>query len=81
MAGSRMALLGLLVASCAPFPATAPAVVAPYPVQYTCAQQRALAAEYRALPAGSMLARAMDDYRTERGALRALHGISDAACP
>lgn len=80
MASSRIAFLGLLAASCAPSPA-APPVVAPYPVQYTCEQLRILAAEYRALPAGSMLERAVSDYGVERRALRALHGLPDPACP
>lgn len=74
-------LMALLGASCAPLPTAAPTTVAPMPQAYSCPQFAQMAAEYRALPAGSMLAVAMDDYRAERLVLFRLNGLPSApAC-
>lgn len=81
MAHSRIALLGLLLASCAPAPTPAPIVAAPYPAQYSCADLRQANAEFEALPAGSMLAVLISDYDKVRRELRAVHGLPDPACP
>ena len=58
MAPSRIALYGLILAlggalaACSPPPPVAtPSVVAPRPQEYTCDQQRRLAAEFGAMPA------------------------------
>ena len=66
-----------LAAACAPAPVPSPVVVAPMPAQYNCSQFAQMAAEYRALPAGSMLAVAMDDNRVLRLALFRLHGLKE----
>lgn len=85
MANSRIALCGLLLglAACSPPPpVVAPLVVAPVPVTYTCPQQRQLANEFAALPAGAMLKTAIQDYGRERDELRAVHGLpKPAPCP
>jgi hypothetical protein len=71
-----LAAYGLYVlAACTPAPP--PISTAPYPVQYTCDQSRRAAAEYAALPEGTMLRRYVDDYGAERGALRRLHKLPD----
>lgn len=83
--GVGFALCGLLLAlaACSPPPPTvAPIVVAPMPKVYTCEQQRQLADEFAALPAGSMAKQAIQDYGGERDQLRAVHGLPrPAACP
>ena len=73
----------IALAACSPPPpVVAPIVVAPMPQVYTCTQQRALANEYAALPAASMLKTAIADYGRERDELRAVHGLpKPAACP
>lgn len=76
-----VAALALSVAACAPTPTAAPSIVAPLPVAYTCEQFARAAAEYRALPPGAMLGQMLDDYRIERAALRALHGLPVPKCP
>lgn len=86
MANSRILFVSLLVASCSPadVPRVLPtaAVVAPMPVEYTCQQQRQLAAEVRKLPAKSMIRVAINDYGAERSALRAVLGLPEpAGCP
>lgn len=85
MARSSLVLGGLILALSAcspPPPVVAPIVVAPMPVEYTCTQQRALANEFAALPAGSMAKQAIVDYGRERDELRAVHGLPrPAACP
>ena len=63
--------------ACAPVPTAAPVVVAPTPTSYSCSQFVQIAAEYRALPAGSMLAVVVDDYRAERLVLYRLQGLKD----
>ena len=47
------------------------------PQSYTCPQFAQMATEYLALPAGSMLGTAMDDYRVLRLALFRLHGLKE----
>lgn len=83
--GSKIALYGLILAlgACSPPPpVVAPVVVAPMPIEYTCADQRQLANEYASLPVGSMLKTAIVDYGRERDQLRAVHGLpKPAACP
>lgn len=66
-----------LLAACAPTPTASPVVVAPVPVGYTCGQFAQMAAEHKALPAGSMIAVAIDDYRRERLALYRLQGLKE----
>lgn len=81
---SLLALLALsaCATTTAATPAPAPVTgVAPLPKQYTCAQTAAAAAEYKALPQGSALVVLLDDYGTERRALRAFHNLPlDGAC-
>lgn len=76
-------ILALILGGClGTSPAPAPVVVAPLPKLYTCEQQRQLAAEYRALPPGSMLRIAVNDYGEERDRLRAAHGLAEPPpCP
>ncbi len=89
MAPSRIALYGLILAlggalaACSPPPPVAtPSVVAPRPQEYTCDQQRRLAAEFGAMPADAMARQAIVDYGRERDQLRAVHGLPrPAACP
>jgi hypothetical protein len=85
MGHSRIALYGLILAvgACSPPPpVVAPSVVAPRPIEYTCDQQRRLANEFAAMPAGAMTRQAIIDYGRERDQLRALHGLPrPAACP
>lgn len=85
MAASRIALYGLILAlgACSPPPpVTAPLVVAPRPQEYSCEQQRRLANEFAAMPAGSMAKQVIVDYGRERDQLRAVHGLPrPAACP
>lgn len=85
----RAIVLMLLLSACAqaPAPATLPLLpaaavgVAPMPKQYTCAQTSRAAAEYKALPHGSMLTVFLDDYGMERRALRAYHKLPlDGKC-
>lgn len=84
---ARMAFLGFLatsVAACAtpPLPQPAGRVVAPLPKEYSCDQQRRLAAEFEALPADSMARQAIQDYGGERRDLRAVHKLPDPPpCP
>ncbi len=47
------------------------------PQSYTCAQFAQMAAEYKALPPGSMLGVAMDDFRVERKELYRLNGLKE----
>ena len=70
-------VLAILAGACAPTPTPSPVVVAPVPISYTCPQFVQMAAEHRSLPAGSMIAVAMDDYRRERLALFRLHGLKE----
>jgi hypothetical protein len=68
--------------SAPPSPTPAPVVEAPYPVEYTCAQQRQAGREFDALPPRAMLRLLVDDYGQERKALRALHNQADPPpCP
>lgn len=79
-----LALCGLAIlalTACAPKPEAAPIVAAPYPTQYSCADLRQANAEFEALPAESMLAVLISDYGKVRRELRAVHGLSDQACP
>ena len=76
LGGAFLAILG----ACQTAPVPAPSVVAPYPVTYTCSQLQQMAKEYAALPQGSMLAVAIDDYRATRAALRAVHGLGAPTC-
>lgn len=77
LAGLILALAG----ACSPAPIPAPAVIAPYPQQYSCVQLKQMGTEYAALPPGAMLGVAIDDYRVERAQLKALHRIPDQRCP
>jgi hypothetical protein len=79
MGSSKTLLLALLLGACAHNEA-APAVVAPVPIKYTCAQEKRLAAEYRALPPDAMLKQAMDDYHGERQQLAAVRKESAPRC-
>lgn len=85
MAHSRIALCGLILAlgACSPPPpAATPIVIAPMPKQYTCEEQRRLANEFAAMPAGSMAKQAIQDYGRQRDELRAVHGLpKPAVCP
>jgi hypothetical protein len=85
MALSRIALCGLILvlgACSPPPPVVAPIVVAPMPQEYSCTQQRQLANEFAAMPAGSMARQAIVDYGRERDQLRAVHGLPrPQACP
>lgn len=67
----------LLLAACDPSPKRMPVSAAPIPKVYSCEQSAKAAKEFRALPADSVLAQWMDDYRIERKALRALHQIPE----
>lgn len=81
-AAAAVALIALVAACSPPPPAVAPIVVAPMPKAYTCDQQRALADEFAAMPAGSMAKQVIVDYGRERDQLRAVHGLPrPAACP
>jgi hypothetical protein len=72
----------LLVVACAPALTPAPVVVAPLPKVYSCAQQRQVAAELRALPADAILRQVVADYGEERDRLRAALKLPPpAACP
>jgi uncharacterized lipoprotein YbaY len=72
----------LLLAACGDRPPPAPAVVAPLPVQYSCAQSRQAAREFDALPAGAMLRVYLNDYGRERKELRGVHNLPDPPkCP
>lgn len=73
-----VALVIAALAACTPTPPSPSA--APLPRAYTCEQQARLAAEFRALPDGSMLRVAVIDYGEERDKLRALHGIKPERC-
>jgi hypothetical protein len=79
MASSKPFLLALLLGACA-HAEVAPAVVAPAPIKYTCAQEKRLAAEYRALPSDAMLKQAMDDYHGERQQLAAVRKEPASRC-
>jgi hypothetical protein len=68
----------VLMTAGAPTPTPLPTSVAPMPVQYTREQTAALRPN-RALPEGSMIRQAMDDYRVERAALQALHKLPPPA--
>lgn len=72
--------LAVALAACSP-PAPIPVapVVAPLPKQYSCSQQRQLANEFAAMPAGSMARQAIQDYGQERDELRAVHGLPKPA--
>ena len=81
-AAAAVAIIALVAACSPPPPAIGPVVVAPRPQEYSCEQQRRLANEFAALPAGSMLKTAIVDYGRERDQLRAVHGLPrPAACP
>lgn len=72
MARSSLVVVALLLAACSQTtPAPAIVTTAPAPKVYTCAQEKQLAVEYRALPDGSILVTVLDDYRLERKALAA----------
>lgn len=59
-----------------------PVASAPLPQGYTCDEQRRAGAEFRALPADSMLRRFVDDYGLLRKQLRALHKLPEPTpCP
>lgn len=70
---SLLAINTLLSACGTVEPGAPPRGVAPLPVQYTCAQEARLLAEYQATAPGSMMRRIVEDYRIERRALRAYH--------
>jgi hypothetical protein len=56
--------------------------VAPRPAEYSCAQSKAAAAAFDALPAGSILRIYVGDYGQLRRALRAALGLPDPPkCP
>ncbi|MEI6861864.1 MAG: hypothetical protein WCL04_06380 [Verrucomicrobiota bacterium] len=75
-------VLALVLAACAPAATPAPQVVAPLPKVYACDQQRAAAAELKALPAGSVLAVFIADYGELRDKNRAALGLpKPAPCP
>jgi hypothetical protein len=83
VARSSLLFLVLLAAACSPTPPQpTPPSAAPVPKEYTCEQNRAAAADFRKLPSGSMLRTFLDDFRIERKALRAFHGLPEPApCP
>ena len=83
MARSELILVvAFALAGCAPAPVPAPQVVAPLPKVYACDQQRAAAAELKALPAGSVLAVFIADYGELRDKNRAALGLpKPAPCP
>lgn len=72
-----------MVAACSPPPPQpTPPSSAPVPRTYTCDQNRAAAKEFDTLPKGGALRSWIDDYRIERKALRAFHGLPEPApCP
>lgn len=75
-------ILAALVAACAEGRPQLPVASAPLPQAYTCAQQRQAGAEFRALPADSMLRVLIDDYGLLRAQLRALHKLPEPTpCP
>jgi hypothetical protein len=82
MGNSKSIVLGaaLLLGACGDRPALAPATMAPPPARYTCEQEKKLAAEFKALPTGSMLKQAMNDYHVEREELAAARKERSPRC-
>lgn len=94
-ASSSFVLLALLLGGCAaaerarqeaPPPQSAPVVVSPTPVEYSCADQKRLAEAFRALdqfrPDDAILIRIVIDYSTLRVKLRAALKLPDPpGCP
>jgi len=78
--GALLAAFLALLAGCAPAPVPVPSSAAPYPKQYTCAQQAQAAAEYRELPENSRLAVLLSDYHDLRRELWAMHGMAEPRC-
>lgn len=73
-----VAVMGILSGACASNNITpAATTVAPMPRLYSCQQFKQASDEYRALPAGSILATMMDDYRGERLVLFRLNGLKE----
>lgn len=84
MAVSKAAALlaTICLAACSPPPpVAAPSIVAPLPVEYSCAQLARAAAEFDKIEPGSMIDTMMDDYRVERKALRGIHKLPEQRCP
>ena len=73
MARSSLCLL-VALAGCSPTIMPAPINVAPVAKVYTCAEEKAAAAE----PMGPVTAKMMEDYRIERAAEAAAHETKNA---
>lgn len=73
----RTVCAALLLAGCAHADA-GPIDIAPYPVEYSCVQQKLAAKELRSLGPNSELGRMIADYGAEREALRKLHHMPAA---
>lgn len=72
----------LALTGCPAAPTPGPSTSAPQPHQYSCEQNKAAAKEYEMLPKGGVLRSWIDDYRIERKALRAFHGLPEPTpCP
>jgi hypothetical protein len=77
---ARFSLLAatLALAACSPPPPQpTPPSAAPVPREYTCAQNKQAAEDYRKLPPASPLRTFLDDFRIERKALRAFHQLPE----